>query len=233
MSLKITWIGQGGYILDLGEKRLCIDPYLSNSMARDGKNERLVPIFVEPEDLQVDMIICTHDHIDHLDEATISHTDMEDILYAGPDSCLNHYREIGIPEGNIVPLNREETYNLGEAKVHGVFAKHTEDSIGVIVEYRDEIIYIVGDSLYDEKLLEVKGLRPNILIVCINGRLGNMNFEEAAKLAIGLEVDTAIPSHYGMIVENTEDPNKFFNCLSGTAVEGVELFHGVAYVIAE
>lgn len=231
MALEITWIGQGGYVLRLGEKVLCIDPYLSNSMARDGKFERLLPIPFKPQDLKADMVICTHDHIDHLDEATILGTNMNDILYGGPDSCIKHYREIGIPEKNLVPINRGQIYELGKARIHGVFAQHTEDSIGIVVEYQEARIYITGDSLFDEKLLEVKKLEPNILICCINGRLGNMNYTEAAKLAIDLDVEVAIPSHYGMVAENTEDPGKFVEELKGTPITVIELEHGIPFIV--
>ncbi len=231
MSFEITWLGQGGYLFNLGDKVLCIDPYLSNSMYNDGKYNRLLPIPIRPKDLKADMIICTHDHIDHLDEATISKTNMNDILYGGPDSCQRRFKELGIPEENIISLNRDESYELGSANIRGVFAKHTQDSIGVVIEYGDAKIYLVGDSLYDERLLEVKDLNPNILICCINGRLGNMSYKEAAQLAIGLEVEIAIPSHYGMVAENTEDPNKFFDCLKGTSIVGMELQHGVSVTI--
>jgi len=227
MAFEVTWIGQGGYLFNLGDKVLCVDPYLSDSMNNDGKFSRLLPIPIEPQELKADMIICTHDHIDHLDEATILKTNIKDIVYGGPDSCLQHYREIGIPEENIVAINRGDTYELGQAKIHGVHAEHIQDSIGVIVEYKDVRVYLAGDSLYHEKLLEAKKLRPNILICCINGRLGNMNYKEAAQLAMDLEVEIAIPSHYGMVAENTEDPSKFFRCLKGTSIIGMELEHGV------
>ena len=231
MSYEIMWIGQGGYLLNYNGKVVCIDPYLSNSMARDGKFERLVPVPIEPEDLEVDIIICTHDHIDHLDEATIKRTNMENILYAGPSSCQEHYRRIGVPEENIISLNRGETYDLEDVRINAVFAKHTEDSIGVVVEYKGSSIYITGDSLYDDELLEAKALKPNILISCINGRLGNMNYKEAADLAIKLDVNIAIPSHYGMVEENTEDPQKFFDCIEDTSIEGLELKHAVPYIV--
>ena len=111
MSFEITWLGQGGYLFNLGDKVLCIDPYLSNSMYNNGKYNRLLPIPIEPRELKADMIICTHDHIDHLDEATISKTNMNDILYAGPDSCQQHFRVIGIPVENIISLNRVKPMN--------------------------------------------------------------------------------------------------------------------------
>ena len=61
------------------------------------------------------------------------------------------------------------------------------------------------------------------MIVCINGKLGNMDYRSAARLAQEIGVKTAIPCHYGMFGENTEDPENFRSALSTTGVEYREL----------
>lgn len=229
MDLKLTWIGQGGFIFYLGDKTLCVDPYLSNSVAHVDGFQRMVPAPFRPEDLRVDMIICTHDHMDHLDEETIKYTDFSRILYAGPDSCLKHYRAIGIPEQRLINLNRGESVALGDAVVYGVYAAHTRDSIGVVVKYGGTTFYLVGDSLYDNQLLEAGKHKPDVLLCCINGKLGNMNYLEAAQLASELEVKVAVPCHYGMFKENTEDPDKFLDELAKSGIHGFKMEYNVTY----
>ena len=32
--MQITWIGQAGLLFDMGDKKILIDPYLSNSVAK-------------------------------------------------------------------------------------------------------------------------------------------------------------------------------------------------------
>jgi len=233
MAFDLTWIGQGGFILTLGDKKLCVDPYLSNSVMKLDNFDRLLPIPVEPKDLKVDMIVTTHDHMDHLDEETLKDTDWDNIKYAGPDSCIRHFKAMGIPEGNLVPLNIGQSVKLGDAVLHGVYAKHTRDSIGVVVEYRGVVMYLVGDSNYDERLAEAKKFNPDILITCINGKLGNMNFDEAATLAKQLKVKAAVPCHYGMFAENTEDPLNFKKALEGSGIAYVELEFNKTYPVDE
>ncbi len=231
--LKLKWIGQGGYLITLGSKTLCIDPYFSNSVFEVEGLNRLIPAPISPKDLEADMIITTHDHMDHFDEETLKYTNHDKILYAGPKSCMEHFKKIGIKEDKIIALDRNNKINLGETQITAVYADHTEDSIGVIVSYNNTNIYFVGDSLFNEKLLEVKTFEIDIIVVCINGKLGNMNYMEAAKLSKELGVKIGIPTHYGMFAENTEDPKKYEEELNGSGVHYLELEFNKEYDVQE
>ena len=48
-----------------------------------------------------------------------------------------------------------------------------------------------------------------MMFVCINGKLGNMNVEEAVRLTRVIMPKVAVPTHYGMFESNTEDPKKY------------------------
>ncbi len=218
MSFEITWIGQGGFILALGDKILCIDPYLSNSVLKLDGFQRIPPIPVEPQNLRVDILMCTHEHQDHLDDETILHTDKQHILYSGPDSCLRKFKAIGIPESRLVGLNRGQTVQLGEARIYAVYAHHTDDSIGAIIQYDGISIYILGDTEYNERLCDASAYKPDILCCCINGLLGNMGYNDAARLSRELGVKAAIPYHYGMFAENSADPEDFRRALDGSGI---------------
>lgn len=223
MAFKIRWIGQGGFMLTLGDKTLCIDPYLSDSVENNGKFKRMVPVPIQPSELKADMILCTHDHIDHLDEQTLRHTDFANTVYAGPDSCAAHFAKMGIEASQISKLNRNDSLMLGDALIHAAFAKHSPDSIGVVIRHENVSVYLTGDSEFDTQLLDAKSLNPDILVICINGKLGNMDFRQAADVAKGLSPKTAVPCHYGMFAENTEDPQNFREALEGTGVGFFEL----------
>ena len=45
------WLGQGGFELTLGDKRVIIDPYLSDSVIKLDGFARLLPLPVKPEEL--------------------------------------------------------------------------------------------------------------------------------------------------------------------------------------
>ena len=64
---KIEWIGQAGYILSDSNTTICIDPYLSDVVNRVANRPRMVAAPFAPEELKADAVICTHNHLDHVD----------------------------------------------------------------------------------------------------------------------------------------------------------------------
>ncbi len=213
MAFTLRWLGQGGFLIQLGTHSLCVDPYLSDSVAYSNDGfRRLPPIPIAPQALHCDLLISTHDHLDHLDPDTIQKTNLP--LYGGPESCLTHFRKLGIDEQRLRHIGRGDSFELGEAHLAGVYAEHTADSIGLVIEYQRTKIYITGDSEYSDRLLEAGKLGIDLLLVCVNGRLGNMTAAQAAYLAEHLPCRVAIPMHYGMFQENTVDPQEFTSALS-------------------
>lgn len=65
--MKVTWIGQSGYILKSGSTEIMLDPYLSDAVNMLENRPRLVSAPIKPEDIHADAVICTHNHTDHLD----------------------------------------------------------------------------------------------------------------------------------------------------------------------
>jgi len=124
-----------------------------------------------------------------------------------------------VPGERIDALDVGDVLHLGDARLMGVFAAHTGDSIGVVIEYHGVRVYMTGDSLYDDRLVDVGALGGvDVLVTCINGKLGNMPAEDAAKLARLLKCRVAVPVHFGMFRGNTEDPQRFVDLLNGSGV---------------
>ena len=65
--MKIRFLGQSGYILKSGNTEIIIDPYLSDSVNRVAGRPRTLPVPINPKDIKCDAVICTHNHLDHLD----------------------------------------------------------------------------------------------------------------------------------------------------------------------
>ena len=80
-NLKIGFLGQSGYVLKKDTTTLLIDPYLSNFEEHpDGGNnsqmKRKFPPVVRPEEIHnIDAILCTHAHVDHMDPWTLEEID--------------------------------------------------------------------------------------------------------------------------------------------------------------
>ncbi|MEZ4298918.1 MAG: MBL fold metallo-hydrolase [Polyangiaceae bacterium] len=72
---SLTWIGHASFLLVLGGLRILIDPILAPNLgiAGIGPTRRLVPPGIPAADLaEIDLILLTHNHRDHLDEPTLS-----------------------------------------------------------------------------------------------------------------------------------------------------------------
>jgi len=211
MDLSITWIGQGGYLIEIDRTVLCIDPYLSDEVEKIEGLKRLFPPPFQPEELKADYIIFTHDHLDHFDEPSIRRITDNNIKYIGPTSCTERLKSFLGDDKAVMTLNRNETLLIDSVKLHAVYTKHTSDSIGLVIQQRNRDsggIYLTGDTEYCDRLLDVKRYEPGLLIGCINGMLGNMSYADLAFLGLGIGVKMIIPSHYGMFMKNTEDPKK-------------------------
>ena len=210
MSFTVRALGQNCFLFVMNGFSLCIDPYFTESIINLPGCEnfhRLIPVIIEPEELEADMIFCTHDHIDHLDPETIKRAEKVS-LFVGPTSCAEHFKLLGIDREKVLMLNRGGLFNTNGAVIRAVYADHTQDSVGIVLNCDGVTVYITGDSLYNDKLLSVKEFSPDVMIGCINGKLGNMNYKESAKLALNLGVRVSIPCHYGMFKDNTENPGK-------------------------
>ena len=61
-SVSVTWYGQSGFRLAAGDSRVLIDPFLT-----DRRDRRYPPPASAAEFADVTLVLCTHEHLDHLD----------------------------------------------------------------------------------------------------------------------------------------------------------------------
>ncbi len=217
--MKIRWIGQGGYLIGDGKTEICIDPYLSDAVEKASGKKRLVKAPFSPDELRSDAVICTHDHIDHVDPDAI--VKMTKLRFFAPSDCEKRIKKCGVTD--YIPFDDGDKISVGDFEIEAVYADHTtEMAIGVLIRHSGVTVYITGDTYYNERLIR-DGV--DIFIVCINGKLGNMSVDEAIRLTNEINPKIAIPSHYGMFAENTEDPKRFTSAL----VNGVELEYNTEY----
>ena len=64
--MKITWLGQAGLLFEQNGIKIMIDPYLSDSVEKiNPKNYRRVAVKESLFDIKPDIMIFTHNHLDH------------------------------------------------------------------------------------------------------------------------------------------------------------------------
>ncbi len=206
--MEIKWIGQSGYLLDDKTTRILIDPFLSDIVNRVSKRSRMVEPPFSPESFKGDAVICTHNHLDHLDPDAVSGFN-KSMLFISPPSCKERLSGLGCQR--IKTLSVGDSITVGSFTITAVSAFHTVEAIGLIVENNGVRMYFSSDTLFDERLFEIKKFEPDLMFICINGRLGNMNVDEAVRLTGIIGPRVGIPTHYGMFISNTEDPGKYIS----------------------
>lgn len=222
-KLGIAWTGQAGFAFkDSSGIIYYVDPYLSNICSETIGYHRLLPPPVKAKNVEVNFILITHAHKDHLDERSlpaIAKSNPTSTLVA-PPSCIHRLMELGISSDKLITIQCGQERTIGNIVVKAVLAHHTTDSIGYILRFEGTTIYITGDTIYKDDLMNIKNENPHVVIACINGRLGCMNISDAARLVAHLQPEFAVPMHFGMFKENTANPNEF--------IHQVEAYNGVS-----
>ena len=208
----IRFLGQSGYVLESQNSSIMIDPYLSDSVNRIVGRPRLLPIPIRPRDISCDAVVCTHNHPDHLDPDTILQISDKQ-LFLTTNEGKQRLRELG--KCNVKALSLNETVTIGNFEITAVFAAHTVEAFGIVVKAEGITLYFSGDTLFDERLFEITKYCPDATFICINGRLGNMNAEEALTVANKIGAPINIPNHYDMFASNGADPHLFADHIPG------------------
>ena len=226
-GLTLRWIGQGGYLLNDGKTEICIDPYLSNVVDRVAGRGRMVKAPFAPGELRSDAVICTHDHLDHVDIDAIPLMDKENMMFLAPSGAEKTLRACGVE--HYTPFDDGMTCHIGGFELTAVFADHTVPAVGVLIRHSGITMYFSGDTEYNTRLEALASMDIDIMAVCINGRLGNMNVGEAVRLTQIIAPKVGIPTHYGMFESNTEDPRKYTSRLSC----GFEMEYNKEYLVED
>lgn len=210
--MTIRFLGQSGYLLKSDDAQIIIDPYLSDSVNRVAGRPRLLPIPIEPAQISCDAVICTHDHLDHLDPDTVSLINANQLFITtnGGKKKLED-----LDKNNVIALVEGESVRAGDFEITAVFADHTVEAFGLIVKAEGKTLYFSGDTLYNERLFEIANHSPDVTFICINGRLGNMNVEQSLTTAKKIGARVNIPNHYDMFASNSEDPHLFADHIDG------------------
>ncbi|PKP24813.1 MAG: metal-dependent hydrolase [Bacteroidetes bacterium HGW-Bacteroidetes-2] len=210
--MKITYFGHNSFAIEIKQKHILIDPFISASPLLNGKINIL--------DLKADYILLTHAHQDHSLDAEAIAKNTGAIIVSNFE-IATHYENKGI---TVHPMNIGGSWNFDFGKVKYVVAHHTSSFAdgsyggqpgGFVIEGEHKNIYIAGDTALtmDMKLIPIH-TKLDIAILPIGDNF-TMGIEDAIIASQFIECDKIIGCHYdtfGYIVIDHEDAKrKFYN----------------------
>ena len=214
--MKVTWLTQAGLLFDTGKIKIMVDPYLSDSVGEtlDPAKHRRIPADERFLSLIPDVLLITHDHLDHLDPDTLksylTQTEKPVTVLAGENAYFKA-RAFGGPH-NYVLLAPHSVWSEGGVTFYSVKAEHSDrTAVGFIIDDGDATYYVSGDTLYNydviDEVLELVEDGVDYAFLPINGVGNNMNARDAADLAYEIQAKRAVPLHYGLF--DSIDPKVF------------------------
>lgn len=200
--MKITWLGQAGLLFETDGKVILLDPYLSDSVERiEPHNRRRVPVDPRFLSLKPDLILLTHNHLDHTDPETLCHYLGEDsavTVLASGNAWENVRRRFGGIQNNYVLFNRGTEWTDGNLHFRAVRAVHSDDrAVGFLMEAEGRTYYITGDTLYDARIFDDLPKHVDAVFLPVNGVGNNMNMTDGARFCERIGA-VAVPLHCGL-----------------------------------
>ena len=228
---RLCWLGQSGFLIEIGGAQVLVDAFLAPHPSRQVVSE--LPSGV---DSCLDVIACTHEHLDHLDKDWVPRlcASSPDAVVVVPEPIVDIVVGLGVARARVLGMQPGSPVEVAGIEIHAVPAMHGvhptdaysfgQDSsdgelfrfLGFVFQGGGVSIYHAGDTIpYDGLAARLRELRVDVALLPINGRdarrealdiVGNLDAGEAAELAIDADVDAVVPMHYDMFAENPGDP---------------------------
>ena len=181
---------------------------------RDPKKARRIPADESFFNVKPDVILITHEHIDHCNEKTLgrflSSAEKEITILA---SAGAYNKLLPLADGhNLVLVAPHTVWSEGGVTFYAVHAEHSDRSaVGFIIDDGKKTYYVSGDTLYNydviDDVLDLVEDGVDYAFLPINGRGNNMNAKDAADFAYEIDAKHAIPIHWGLV--DDVDPEAF------------------------
>lgn len=233
----VIWLGHSAYYIQLAGKRILIDPVLSDHAA---PFSFLVKAFkgttlYKPEDIpEIDYLLISHDHYDHLDYATVTQLKDKVKNVVVPLGIGSHFEYWGYPLSKIHENDWFNTLRTDTGlNIHTLPARHYSGRTfsrnktlwaSYALETPTHKIYFGGDSGYGPHFKEIGTKLGNFDMVMLDSGqydprwpLIHMMPEEAIQAAIDLNAKAILPMHIGRFALSSHAWNEPFKRIANAS----------------
>ncbi len=220
-EFRIIWLGHSTVLMRIAGKTLLIDPTLSQRVAPVfflGNRFQTPPISLA-ELPPIDLVLISHDHYDHLDQASISQLLLgagASAKYVMPLGVGARVESFGIPIAQIVELDWWETYgDVAEIQITATPSQHfsgrgINDSLktlwaGFAIRTKALKGFYSGDTGYHSHFQEIGDRFSGFDFALLEAGQYNQMWhyvhllpEEVIQAAVDLKASQFLPMHWGM-----------------------------------
>ncbi|WP_163291972.1 MBL fold metallo-hydrolase [Desulfovibrio sp. JC022] len=214
-GLQVAWLGHSSMILDIDGVRLLIDPVFGNASPVPFTVNRFQPSPIAREELpEVDAVVISHDHYDHLEMSTIKYLAPKIKLFIVPLGVGSHLRKWGCRPEQIVELNWDESIIIRDVEIIAAPSQHFSGRglgdrfktlwASFVFKGKDHSAYYSGDGGYDGRFKEIgEKYGPFDLTMIESGAYDkgwkdvHMMPDESVQAHIDLGGKYMIPVHWG------------------------------------
>ena len=214
---RFIWFGHSSFLLNMEGKIILVDPVLSDSAA---PVSFLVQRFQAPvlklEELpEIDYIIISHDHYDHLDMETVKFFADKKAEFITPLGVGEHIKSWGIEKSRVSEMDWWQETQRDQIKIIATPAQHFSGRGLVkqnhtlwaswVIQSSKHNVYFSGDTGYDIHFKDIgEKYGPFDIAFIENGQYNpqweevHMLPEQAAQAYFDLKAKKFFPIHWGM-----------------------------------
>ncbi|MDA8792980.1 MBL fold metallo-hydrolase [Bacteriovoracaceae bacterium] len=216
-EIKIVWFGHSSFLLNLDGKIVLVDPVFSGAASPVSFMVKRfqAPVLKLEELPEIDYILISHDHYDHLDMESIKFFVSKNVKFVTPLGVGSHLQSWGIEKNRITEKDWWQSAQFDGIKFIATPAQHFSGRDGIhqndtlwaswVIQSEKHNIYFSGDSGYDTHFKEIgEKFGPFDIAFIESGQYNekwkevHMMPEEAIIAFKELKAKKYFPVHWGM-----------------------------------